>query len=64
MALHSELDLHLRRVVGVSGYSVSGNVATITANLDHRRIEELIHVAQQVKHDVVLSAGALKVQPH
>lgn len=63
MALHAELDMHLRRIVGLAGYTVSGNTATITTSLDHRRIEELVNVASQIKHDVVLTAGALKVQP-
>jgi len=64
MPIHSELDIHLRRVAGNSGFSVSGNQATLPAgNLDHRRLDELIEVAQALQHKVSLAAGVLTIQP-
>lgn len=63
MALHVLLQNHLDRVVGTSGYTVSGATATLTASLDHRRLQELLDVAVELKHDVSLAAGVPKVTP-
>lgn len=63
MALHTLLQSHLDKVVGSSGYTVSGAVATLTASLDHRRLQELLDVATEIKHDVALVGGVPKVTP-
>jgi len=64
MPLHADLDRHLRGVVGNTGYTVSGSQATLpAASLDHRRLEELLDIAWQSKHDVSLAAGVLTVKP-
>jgi hypothetical protein len=64
MALHADLDSHLRQVVGNNGFTVVGSVATLpSGSLDHRRLEELLEKSFQLKHDVVLTAGVLTVKP-
>jgi len=63
MALHALVQAHLDKVVGTAGYTVSGATATLTTSLDHRRLSELLDVAGEIKHDVVLTGGTLKVQP-
>ena len=63
MALHQLVQNHLDKVVGSSGYTVSGATATLTATLDHRQMQELINVAQLEKHDVIAASGTVKVQP-
>ena len=63
MALHALVQAHLDKVVGSAGYTVSGAVATITSSMDHRRLQELLDVAGEVKHDVSLASGVPKVTP-
>lgn len=63
MALHALVQAHLDKVVGSSGYTVSGATATITGSLDHRRLAELLDVALELKHDVSLNSGSTKVTP-
>ena len=63
MALHTLLDNHLQKIVGTAGYTVAGATATVTTALDHRRMQELVDVASQIKHDVKLVGGALQVLP-
>jgi len=63
VALHVLLQNHLDKVLGTSGYTVSGAVATVTASLDHRRLQELLDVATEIKHDVSFVAGVPKVTP-
>lgn len=64
LPLHTELDMHLRRVVGNTGFSTSGASATLpAASLDARRLQELINVAGQVKHNVTVASGVLTVAP-
>lgn len=63
MALHNELDKHVKAVAGSSGYSVSGLNATITGSLDARQLEELIDKAVVTKHEVVVVSGVVTVRP-
>ena len=63
VALHAHLQAHLDKVVGTSGYTVSGATATLTATLDHRRLQELLDVATEIKHDVKIVAGSPQVIP-
>jgi hypothetical protein len=63
VAIHTLLQGHLDKVIGTGGYTVSGAVATVTASLDHRRLQELLDVATEIKHDVTLVSGVPKVTP-
>lgn len=63
MAIHSELDLRLRKSVGASGFTQSGVTATVTGSLDMRQLEELINSAQALAHKVEVQSGVVKVFP-
>ena len=63
MAIQSDLDKHLSGKLTTGGYSVSGTTATITGDLDHHQLEELMTKAKVTKYDVKLVAGALKLLP-
>jgi len=65
MALDTHVDDRLKKMpgVGTSNYTVSGATATITGSLTAPQLDELIRVAGMVRHEVVLTAGVLKIQP-
>lgn len=65
MALDTHVDDKLKRMpgVGASAYTVSGATATITGTLSARQLEDLIRSSEMVRHEVVVVAGAVKVQP-
>lgn len=63
-SIHTQLDTHLQKVVGVSGYTVGSNGnATITANLDQRQMEELVRVASVCSYKLTLVAGVPTLTP-
>lgn len=65
MALDTHVDDKLKRLPGVgsSAYTTSGAAATITGTLTAPQLEDLIRSAAQVRHEVVVTAGVVKVQP-
>jgi hypothetical protein len=66
VALHPELELHLRRVVKPDKYTVTGNKAELaetSTDLSPQRLLELIEVATQLKHEVRVVSGKLTIKP-
>jgi hypothetical protein len=64
MPAHQEVERGLsnKRIPFVSGTGV----ATVTAantNLSHQDIKDLIHLAEAEGHELVFTAGALKIRP-
>jgi hypothetical protein len=49
--------------LGSSNYTVSGAIATVTGSLSAQQLEDLFHAAFQVRHEVAVVSGAVKVQP-
>lgn len=63
-ASHAELDRHLQKVVGASGYSVSGSTVTIpSVSVDATKMAELFRVASVTRHELSLAAGVLTLKP-
>lgn len=61
MALHQEVSNKLDRIN--TTYTVSGAVGTVTGNLNHRQLDDLMDAAFTTQHQVTLVAGVLKVSP-
>lgn len=65
MAAHAEINKHLDRL-GLTYSTATAGVTTVTAGnttLDFQRLTELARVAQAEGHELVFSAGALKIRP-
>jgi hypothetical protein len=65
MALDTHVDDKLKRMPGVGSgaYTVAGAVATITGSLTAPQLEELVRTAAVTRHEVVVVAGVVKIQP-
>lgn len=58
------LDDHLKRKLGVAGYSVSGSTITIpSVTIQASDLRELLNVATQARHEVSLVSGVLTIKP-
>jgi hypothetical protein len=65
MASHSEIEGHLGRK-GKTFSSATAGVTTMTAgnnNFSHQELKELIATAEVEGHELVITAGALKIRP-
>lgn len=63
-ASHAQLDAHLQKVVGATGYSVAGSTVTIpSVNVSPSQMAELFRVAAVNRHDFSLVAGVLTLKP-
>lgn len=65
MAAHQEVEGHLGRK-GITFSSATPGVSTITApntTLSMQTLSELIQVCQAEGHELVFTAGALKIRP-
>lgn len=61
MALHAEIT---KKINGINTtYTVSGAVATITGNLNHRQLDDLLDAAYVTQHQVIVTAGVITVGP-
>lgn len=63
MAIHPDLDAHMKKVVGVAGYSVTGTSATVSGSLNDQRLLELQRLASQAKYDVTVVSGVVTLVP-
>jgi len=65
MALHDHIDEKLKKMAGVgaSAFTVSGAVATVTGTLSAQQLQDLIRSVELHRHEVVVAAGAVKIQP-
>lgn len=61
MAIHTEVGKRLDSLN--TTYTVSGAVGTITGNLSHRQLEDLMDAAYNTNHQVTVVAGVPKVSP-
>jgi hypothetical protein len=61
MALHAQIQQKLNSLNTTS--SVSGAVATITGNLSHRQLDDLMDAAFTTQHIVTVTAGVITVGP-
>jgi len=65
MASHSEIEGHLSRR-GKTFSGATAGVSTMTAannNFSHQELKELIAAAEVEGHELVITAGALKIRP-
>jgi hypothetical protein len=65
VSAHSEIEAHLGRK-GVTFSGATAGITTVTAGnntLDSKNFAELERIAQVYGHEVVFTAGALKIRP-
>jgi hypothetical protein len=65
MSAHSEIEGHLGRR-GKTFSSATAGCATLTApntNFSHQELLELIDVCRSEGHELILTAGAMKIRP-
>ena len=65
MAAHSEVEKALNKK-GLTFSSATAGISTLTApntNLSMQDLEDLINVAKANNHELVFTAGALKLRP-
>jgi uncharacterized protein YfkK (UPF0435 family) len=61
MAVHAEIQKKLN-IVNVA-FTQSGAVATITGNLNHRQLDDLLDAAYTTQHQAIVTAGVLTIAP-
>lgn len=61
MAIHQAVG---KKLDGINvAYTVSGAVATITGNMNHRQLDDLLDAAYVTQHQVIVTAGVITVAP-
>jgi hypothetical protein len=61
MAIHASISKKLDSVN--VAYTQSGAVATITGNLNHRQLDDLLDAAFTTQHQIIVTAGVITVAP-
>lgn len=61
MAVHAAIG---KKLDGINvTYSQAGAIATVTGNLNHRQLDDLLDAAFTTQHQVIVTAGVITVAP-